>query len=294
MMHSRPTADRFFKPGSPVVMGIINVNNESFYAASRAAGTEDFISRFAGMLCDGASVVDIGACSTRPGSTPVSEKQEMEYLLPYLSALTERWDEIREQLPEGMRGIANPGRLVSIDTFRSEIVRRVYDLVGPFIVNDISAGEDDPEMAGCVGKLGLPYIAMHKRGTPSSMQTLCDYPRGVVTEVLEYFRIFEEKARRAGIEEWVVDPGFGFAKTIKQNYEMMRELEEFKIFGRPVLVGISRKSMIWKLLGTLPEETLPQTTALNLLALTKGADILRVHDVREAVSCLKMFKQLSL
>lgn len=282
------------KSDYPIVMGIININHESFYAASRISGSDDFISRFTGMLNDGASIIDIGACSTKPGSTPVSEIQEAEYLMPQLKALAGRWDEIKERLPEDKRVVPNIGKLISIDTFRNEIVKMVYDLIGPFTVNDISAGEDDRGMLDCVGKLGLPYVAMHKRGTPSTMQTLCEYSQGVVTEVINYFKDFEKRAQDAGITEWIVDPGFGFAKTIKQNYEMMARLDEFKSFGRPVLVGISRKSMIWKLLATTPEETLPQTTALNLLALTKGADIIRVHDVREGVSCLKMFEQLSL
>lgn len=287
----------FFNTASPVVMGIININDDSFYKASRSRGKEEFISRFTEMLCDGAGIVDIGACSTRPGSRPISEEQEEEALIPMLSELVRRWEEIRGMVREkaGVKaaGAENVGSLISVDTFRSGIVRKVFDLTGRFAINDISSGEDDPDMLRTVGKLGLPYIAMHKRGDPATMQTLCDYPEGVVEAVLGYFRRFGSLAAETGIAEWALDPGFGFAKTIGQNYEMMARLEEFRMPGHPLLVGISRKSMIWRLLGITPEESLPQTTALNLLALSKGADILRVHDVREAVSCLKMHAALS-
>lgn len=300
MRYSEPTPESrgtdgtgFFKITPPAVMGIININDDSFYKASRRRGKEEFISRFTEMLNEGAEIVDIGACSTRPGSTPISEELEAETLAPMLAELVRRWDEIRGMIPEKAARAENVGSLISVDTFRSGMVRRVFDLTGRFIVNDISSGEDDPDMLRTVGRLGLPYIAMHKRGTPATMQTLCDYPEGVVETVIGYFRRFGRLAEEAGITEWALDPGFGFAKTIEQNYEMMARLEELRMPGHPLLVGISRKSMIWRPLGITPEESLPQTAALNLLALSKGADILRVHDVREAVSCLKMHEALS-
>lgn len=265
------------------IMGILNINNESFYSGSRATSVEDVAAKIGQMLTDGADIIDIGACSTRPGSVPVSMEQEWSYLeepLHYIKS-------------------ANLQFTLSLDTFRSEIVRRAYDILGNFIVNDISAGEDDPQMLQSVGELGLPYIAMHKRGTPSNMGEMCDYPNGVVREVTEYFRKFEERAARYGIREYILDPGFGFAKNLEQNYELFRgmpqiidEIEEFSGKRRELLVGISRKGMIWKPLGITPDESLTPTAALNLQALLLGADILRVHDVKEAAQCVKLKKML--
>ena len=186
---------------------------------------------------------------------------------------------------------------ISIDTFRSEIVRRAYDILGEFIVNDISAGEDDPQMLATVGELGLPYIAMHKKGTPQNMQQLCHYPAGVVNEVAEYFKAFEDKAARHGIKEYVMDPGFGFAKNLEQNYQLLKGLPELSAqveqhagTRRRILVGVSRKGMIYKPLGITPEEALCGTAAVNLQALLLGAGILRVHDVAEAVQCIKLYE----
>lgn len=273
--------------GSPQVMGILNINNESFYKGSRHTALEEVDAVFGQMVAQGADIIDIGACSTRPGSTPVTMEQEWEYLEKPLRLIAEKW----------MGGGKGPsGKIkVSIDTFRSEIVRRAYDVLGDFIVNDISAGEDDPNMLQTVGDLHLPYIAMHKRGTPATMQQLTDYPDGVVNAVVEYFKEFEQKAARHGIKEYVMDPGFGFAKNLEQNYElfkgmpqMLAQIEEYAGIRRKLLVGISRKGMIWKPLGITPDEALCGTAALNLQALLLGADILRVHDVAEAVQCVKL------
>lgn len=263
-------------------MGIININNESFFSKSRVLSPKKVAERFLQMAKEGADYIDFGACSTKPGSTPVSEAQEIEYLQKPLKLIAELIKEKgRENLPQ-----------ISIDTFRSSVVRMAYSLIGPFTVNDISAGEDDTQMLKTVSELNLPYIAMHKRGTPSTMGGLTDYPNGVVNEVLDYFKAFSKKAEKAGIKEWILDPGFGFAKTIEQNYQLLSSLEKFKAPGKKVLVGISRKSMIYKLLDITPEEALPATCALNFMALTKGADILRVHDVKEAVQCVKMYNQI--
>ncbi|MCI1720480.1 MAG: dihydropteroate synthase [Bacteroidales bacterium] len=267
----------------PIVMGIININRESFYAPSRMISSEDVCNQYENMLKDGAKMTDIGACSTRPGSTPVTLEQEWEYLHEPLKELY-----IRYKNSTGFRNV------ISIDTFRSEIVRRVYDTIGEFTVNDISAGEADNQMLKTVAELKLPYIAMHMRGTPDTMNNLTNYPDGVVNEVVDYFKNFEKKAKAIGINDFVVDPGFGFAKTVEQNYQMMSGLKEFKKLGHKVLVGISRKSMIWKLLGITPADALPATCALNMVALINGADILRVHDVKEAAQCIQLYKNLEI
>ena len=268
-------------PVRPQVMGIINVNNESFFSGSRFVAEQEVASKIEEMADQGASIIDLGACSTRPGSIPVSQEQEWGYLKDVLEMIA------RENLS---------GRIkFSIDTFRSEIVRRAYEIIGDFIVNDISAGEDDSEMLPTVGRLGLPYIAMHKRGMPDTMQQMCNYPNGVVEEVTGYFKAFEAKAAACGIKEYVMDPGFGFAKNLEQNYTLFKgmsrmkgEVSAYAGVERKLLVGISRKGMIWKPLGITPDEALCGTCALNLQALLLGADILRVHDVAEAVQCVKL------
>lgn len=272
---------------APQIMGILNINNESFYQGSRHTALEDVDAVFGKMVADGADIIDIGACSTRPGSTPVSLEQEWEYLHEPLKFIKGKY-------------LSGSGRVqISLDTFRSEIVRRAYDVLGDFIVNDISAGEDDPQMLATVGELGLPYIAMHKRGTPSTMQQMTDYPQGVVAAVIEYFKEFEQRAAKYGIKEYVMDPGFGFAKNLEQNYELFKgmpqllvEIAEYAGVRRKLLVGISRKGMIWKPLGITPDEALCGTAALNLQALLLGADILRVHDVKEAVQCVRLCRLL--
>jgi dihydropteroate synthase len=277
-----------------MVMGILNINNESFYSRSRHTALEDVDAALCKMVEDGADIIDIGACSTRPGSTPVSLEQEWEYLKEPLELIAGKYLHSGEH-----RELSGRKVQISIDTFRSEIVRRAYGLLGDFIVNDISAGEDDHLMLSTVGELGLPYIAMHKRGTPSTMQQMTDYPQGVVNAVVEYFREFEQRAAKYGIKEYVMDPGFGFAKNLEQNYllfkampQLVDEIEEYAGKKRKLLVGISRKGMIWKPLGITPDEALCGTAALNLQALLLGADILRVHDVAEARQCIKLWELL--
>lgn len=273
---------------TPKVMGIVNINGESFYKESRCLKTEKVLERINTMLAEGADMIDIGACSTRPGSTPVSMEQEWEYLKEPLQVIAK----------EILSGDKTSGRnLISIDTFHAEIVRRVYDTIGEFTVNDISAGEDDTQMLETLGALKLPYIAMHKRGTPNTMQGLCNYPDGVTNEVIRYFKEFEKRAANYNITDYIIDPGWGFAKTLEQNYELLngipkirRELATSDDTPRDLLVGISRKGMIWKLLDITPEEALCGTAALNLQALLLGASIIRVHDVKEGVQCIKLQK----
>ncbi len=257
------------------IMGIVNLTDDSYFAQSRCAGPGQTIERVAQMIDEGASIIDIGACSTRPGAEIVSPEQEWERLSAVLP-------EIRKTFPEAV---------VSIDTFHSDVVRKAYDLVGGFIVNDISAGEDDPQMLPVVGELGLKYVAMHKRGTPRTMQSLADYD-DVTDSVLAYFKDFSQKAQANGISEWILDPGFGFAKTIDQNYQLLSQLDRLTALGRPVLVGVSRKSMIYKYFGITPEESLAATQVLHLKSLQQGASILRVHDVAEAVRTLSLYRML--
>lgn len=245
------------------VMGILNMTLDSYYAPSRHNLAQ---------LASGADIIDIGGMSTRPGAADVSEEEEWNRLEPVLSSL-----------PEGLQ--------LSVDTFRSGIVRKAFSVVGrSFIVNDISAGEDDPAMLDTVAELGLPYVAMHKRGDPRTMQGMCEYENGVTEAVLEYFREFSDRAERAGVRDWILDPGFGFAKTVEQNFQLLEDLERFRCFGRKILVGVSRKSMIWRCLGITPEEALPATQAVHMAALERGADILRVHDVEEAVRTVKLYR----
>ena len=246
------------------IMGILNLNGDSFYAPSRYGMS---------VLEDCPDILDIGAVSTRPGASDVSEAEEWSRLKPVLRTL-------------------GTGQAVSIDTTRSGIVERACDLLGrKILVNDISAGEDDPAMLPAVGRLGLGYVAMHKRGTPATMQSLCDYD-DVVGEVVDYFRAFALKAEEHGISDWIVDPGFGFAKTVEQNYQLMEGLESFSVLGRPLLVGISRKSFMYKPLGLGPEDVLTATQVMHLAALERGADILRVHDVAAARQTVTLYRLL--
>ena len=255
------------------IMGIVNLTDDSYFSDSRCAGVQAALGRIEALVDEGADIVDIGACSTRPGSLPVGVDEEWRRLEPVLKAVKERF----------------PDLVISIDTYWASVVEKAYELIGPFIVNDISAGEDDPQMLPTVGRLGLQYIAMHKRGTPENMQSNTDYA-DVVGEVVEYFGSFAEKAEAYGITDWVADPGFGFAKTIEQNYEILRNLS--RLSGK-VLVGVSRKSMIYKYFGITPEEALPATQVLHLAALQNGADILRVHDVAEALRTVRLYRLLS-
>lgn len=265
------------------LMGIVNLTDDSYFAGSRCldpSGKTDMhkaLDRVGKMLEEGAGIVDIGACSTRPGSQAVGAEEEWRRLGPFLR-------EVRRSFGEDVR--------ISVDTYWAQVVERCFDAIGPFTVNDISAGEDDPAMLPAVGRLGLEYVAMHKRGTPATMQSLCEYG-DVVEDVLEYFTKFGERAAGYGIRNWILDPGFGFAKTVGQNYRMLEHLDRFTAASRPILVGISRKSMIYRLLGITPEESLPQTQVLHLKALERGASILRVHDVAEAARTVRIWRKLA-
>lgn len=256
------------------VMAIVNVTPDSFYFGSRTTSTEDILSRVERVIAEGATIVDIGGYSTRPNAAEVS--------------LEEEWSRVRR----GLEAVAkvDAGVVVSVDSFRSEVIRRAVEEFGEVIVNDISAGEHDAEMLGVVAKYDLPYVAMHMRGTPQTMQSMTEYEGGVVSGVVEYFGARVEEIAKAGVrrERIILDPGFGFAKSVAQNYELLGGLDSLRALGYPILVGLSRKSMIYKPLGITPEESLPGSLALAWEVLRGGSAILRVHDVRETAQILAL------
>jgi len=259
----------------PVVMGIMNLTPDSFYEGSRYRMEKDILLRAEEILVSGGLIIDMGAVSTRPGATEVSEENEMARLLPAVKA-------IRNHFPEA---------ILSVDTFRSGVVNNIYDEIGGFLVNDISGGTMDGEMFETVAKLGLPYILMHMQGTPQTMQIHPFYV-DVVKDIL--FDLSEKinSLKLMGVNDIIVDPGFGFGKNQRHNYELLNCLDSFRLFELPLLVGVSRKAMIWRLLDSSPAESLNGTTVLNTLALMGGANILRVHDVREAVETIKLVAEL--
>lgn len=261
------------------IMGIVNLTDDSYFADSRCSDVDAALKRIDRMVRDGADIIDIGACSSRPGSVPVGADCEWERLEPVLKAVRASFPDLR----------------ISIDTYWASVVEKTYYIIGDFIVNDISAGEDDPLMLPTVGRLGLEYIAMHKRGTPASMSSMTDY-EDVTAEVTGYFKDFAVKAARVGIKDWILDPGFGFAKTVEQNYRLLADLPEIAAAlsengpAPRILAGVSRKSMIYKPLYSSPADVLPATQAVHMAALMKGADMLRVHDVREARQTVSLFE----
>mgnify|MGYP003599672516 FL=1 len=260
---------------TPKVMGILNCTPDSFYDGGKYKSESQFLSQVEKMLSDGATFVDIGAYSSKPNAEFVSEEEELNRLLPVIELVLKFF----------------PETIISVDTFRSKIAQSAIEN-GAAIINDISAGNLDEEMLETVAKLQVPYIMMHMKGTPQSMQTLTQYDN-ICKEMLFYFSERVGKARSFGINDIIIDPGFGFAKSLEQNYEVMQKLELFQMLELPLLVGISRKSMIYKTLETTAENSLNGTTFLNAISLQKGANILRVHDVKEAVESVKLFNKLN-
>ncbi len=258
------------------VMAIVNVTPDSFYSGSRTLQHEDIVRRVESVIKDGATIIDIGGYSSRPNAEEVTLEQE--------------WERVRD----GLRAVrsVDGGAVVSIDSFRSEVIRRSVEEFGDVIVNDISAGEQDANMLDVVAKYALPYVAMHMRGTPKTMQSLTDYEDGVVTEVVEYFKGRVEDIVAAGVarDRIVLDPGFGFAKSVEQNYELLRGLDAIRALGYPLLIGVSRKSMIYKPLGVQPEDALAGSLALAWEVLRGGNAILRVHDTRESAQLITLAK----
>ncbi len=255
----------------PWVMGIVNITPDSFYSGSRITDEHALEERVGQMLADGADVIDVGACSTRPGSRSVDAHGEMDRLQWALAVI---------------RRVA-PDAVISVDTYRAEVAKRCVEEWGADIINDISGGTIDGEMFSTVARLRVPYVLMHMRGTPETMSTLTDYD-DVTADVLEWMGRRIDRLRQSGVADIIVDPGFGFAKTLEQNYELLARLEAFHALEAPILVGVSRKRMIYMPLETTPEAALNGTTVINTMALMQGAHILRVHDVRAAVEAVRL------
>jgi len=260
---------------SPKVMGILNITPDSFYDGGAHKNEVEVLNHVERMLSEGGTFIDVGAYSSRPNADHVSEIDELKRILPIVKL-------ILKEFPEA---------LLSIDTFRSEIAKQCIE-AGACMINDISAGKLDEHMLQTIADLHVPYIMMHMRGTPQNMQQQTEYDN-LLKDILFYFSERIAAAKAAGIIDIMVDPGFGFAKTLEQNFELLNKLELFKIIEKPLLVGISRKSMIYKTLETSAKEALNGTSVLNTIALQKGASILRVHDVKEAMECITLVKSLS-
>jgi dihydropteroate synthase len=259
----------------PQIMGVMNLTPDSFYEGSRLKLNEDeVLGRAQQMITDGADILDIGGYSSRPGAANISIEEEIQRIKDPIHWISEEFPEI----------------ILSVDTFRSEVARRGIE-AGAHMVNDISGGSLDPNMYETISELSVPYILMHMQGTPQNMQGKTDY-ENILREILNYFSEKLHIIREFGIKDVIIDPGFGFAKTLEHNYFLLKNLELFDMINLPILVGLSRKSMIYKLLDVEPSEALNGTTALNMVALMKGANILRVHDVKEANETRKLFKQL--
>ena len=260
----------------PRVMGILNLTPDSFYAGSRKQTEKEIADRTNQIMEEGGSIIDVGAYSSRPGAADVSAAEEMERLRKGLPVI------FREQ----------PEAVVSVDTFRADVARMCVEEFGVAIINDISAGEMDRNMFPVVARLGVPYVMMHMQGTPQDMQRHPHYDH-LLKEVLYYFSEKIQRLRDLGAKDLIVDPGFGFGKTLAHNYELLAQMDELSVFELPVLVGVSRKSMIYNLLGGTSEDALNGTTAVNMVALLQGADILRVHDVKPAVEAVKIASALN-
>jgi len=261
---------RLLDLSSPKVMGILNVTPDSFYNKSRAETIEDALRKVEQFLKEGATFIDIGGYSSRPGAKDISADEELQRLIPVVESIANNF----------------PEAIMSIDTFRARVAQETI-LAGAHIVNDIASGDMDDEMLETVAKLQVPYIFMHMQGTPQTMQQAPVY-NNVLLDVVDYFSRKVEKLRTLKIHDVILDPGFGFGKTIAHNYELLNKMEDFQIFGLPILVGFSRKGMIYKPLEIKAPEALNGTTVLHTIALQKGAKILRVHDVKEAVECVKL------
>ena len=259
----------------PRVMGILNVTPDSFYAGSRTQTEAEIVRRVKQIVSEGAAIIDIGAYSSRPNADNVSAREEMERLRMGLKILFE----------------IQPDAVVSVDTFRADVARMCVEEYGVAIINDIAAGEMDANMFHTVAALNVPYIMMHMQGTPQSMQQHPHYDN-LLKEVFLYFAHKVQQVRDLGVKDIILDPGFGFGKTMEHNYELLSHLEEFRIFELPLLVGVSRKSMIYRLLDITPQEALNGTTVLDTICLLKGADILRVHDVKEAVETVRIVQAM--
>ncbi|HPD87178.1 MAG TPA: dihydropteroate synthase, partial [Proteiniphilum sp.] len=260
---------------TPKVMGILNVTPDSFYSGSRKQTEEEILQRCHQIMEEGGTMIDVGAQSTAPTSSLLTAKEEAARLMPALKL-------IRRALPEA---------ILSVDTFYADVARQAVEEYGVQIINDISAGQIDSRMFSVMAELNVPYVLMHMRGTPQNMQKQTNYDN-LFQDITYFFSERIAQLKSLGVNDVIIDPGFGFSKTVMQNFELMAYLKYFHIFDEPILVGISRKSMIYRLLGNSPEESLNGTTVLNSIALLSGASILRVHDVKEAVECVLLTSQI--
>jgi len=259
----------------PKIMGILNLTPDSFYDGGKYSDEKSILKQCEKMLLEGATIIDLGAYSSRPGAENISGDKELKRMLPIVGILLKEFPEI----------------ILSIDTFRSKIAERCLE-AGAAIINDISAGRLDENMFDFIAKFKAPYIMMHMRGNPRTMRGQTDY-EDLIIEIRDYFSERIAKARSIGINDIIIDPGFGFSKTKEQNFELLQKLDLFRTFNVPLLAGLSRKSMIYQTLESTADSALNGTTALNMLALDRGAKILRVHDVKEAIECVKLFQELS-
>lgn len=276
MLHPATTINckgRLLDLSEPLVMGILNVTPDSFFDGGRYTGRDEALRRVEQMLREGAAIIDLGGMSSRPGARIISEEEELERVLPVVEAVAARF----------------PEAILSVDTIRARVAREAVE-AGAHIVNDISAGRFDEDLFATVAKLQVPYVLMHMRGTPRDMQQNPEY-EDVVREVLDFLIEKLGALRAAGVKDVIVDPGFGFGKTVQHNYQLLKNLHAFRITGCPVLAGISRKSMICKVLGVSPAEALNGTTALHMVALQQGASILRAHDVAEARQVIRLWQE---
>lgn len=258
----------------PVIMGILNVTPDSFYDGGKHSDDDKILKQTERMLSEGAAIIDVGGYSSRPGATDISDEEEKKRVIHAIGIILKHF----------------PDTNISVDTFRSSVAKEAVRQ-GACMINDISAGELDEKVFSVVAEAKVAYVAMHMRGTPQTMAKLTEY-ENLIGELITYFHQKIARLHSLGIADVVIDPGFGFAKTREQNFQLLNHLNDFQILGRPIVAGLSRKSMIWKTLEQRPEDALNGTTALNAIALSKGADILRVHDVKEAVEVVKLFEQL--
>jgi dihydropteroate synthase len=266
---------RLLNISKPVVMGILNATPDSFYNKGRDSDLDSLLRNAETMLTEGARILDIGGASTKPGAELIEPSEELKRVLPAIEAIVKRF----------------PDTWLSVDTYHAEVAKQAVE-AGASIINDVSSGSIDADMLQTVASLKVPYIAMHMKGIPKTMQQNPSYENATL-EVLQYLQNTCNNCEQAGITDIIIDPGFGFGKTLEHNYELLRNMHTLRMLGKPILAGISRKGMVWKALGTNAEEALNGTTALNMVALQQGATILRVHDVKEAMEVVKLFGWLN-
>jgi len=260
---------------TPRIMGILNITPDSFYKGSRFIKDEEILKAAERMITEGVDIIDIGGYSSRPGAEDITKEEEVKRVLKAIKLVSVKFPEV----------------ILSIDTFRADVAREAIEDCGAHIINDISGGDADSEMFSVIEKLNVPYILMHMNGDPRNMQKNPVY-NDVVADILKWFGERIYRLQTVGVKDIIIDPGFGFGKTVSHNFQLLRRLGDFSIAGLPVMVGVSRKSMIWKTLNTTPDEALNGTTVLNAIALTNGADILRVHDVKEAVQAVELINKI--